>query len=139
MRCIHIQSKFGQMVVGHIISKHIDLQILCISGKLMLMLQAIRRGHSIDPSNPHFHTCLVRFLKRVQETKDINEVLKTVLDKEMKPIYITKNPTTLNQEYLMKYPRSMPAVFAGKFSLIYLKTFIAKCCKRQHFEVLMPE
>ena len=36
---------------------------LVVAGKLLLMLQALKRGHAIDPSNPHFHTCAVRFLK----------------------------------------------------------------------------
>ena len=27
------------------------------------MLQALKRGHAIDPSNPHFHMCAVLFLK----------------------------------------------------------------------------
>ncbi|XP_064636632.1 N-alpha-acetyltransferase 15, NatA auxiliary subunit-like [Lineus longissimus] len=88
-------------------------------GKLMLMFQAIRRGFSIDPTNPHFHTCLVRFLKKVQETKDMNDVLKTVLDKEMKQIYGAKGPTTLNQEYMAEFSKSMPATFAGA-KMMYL-------------------
>ena len=32
-------------------------------GKILLMLQALKRGHAIDPSNPHFHMCAVLFLK----------------------------------------------------------------------------
>ncbi len=35
-----------------------------ISDKLLLMLQSVKRAHSIDPSHPRLHECLIKIHKK---------------------------------------------------------------------------
>lgn len=104
--------------------KQIETHILAYDiysrkGKLLLMLQSIKRGHAIEPEHPQFHVCRVRFLKTVQDQSASDGVLGTVLKQEMKKIYGDVTPEKLNGEYMSKYSSSLPHLLAGA-KMMYL-------------------
>uniref|UniRef100_A0A3B5M2B5 N-alpha-acetyltransferase 15, NatA auxiliary subunit n=1 Tax=Xiphophorus couchianus TaxID=32473 RepID=A0A3B5M2B5_9TELE len=51
--------------------------------KYLLMLQSMKRAVAIEPSNPWLHQCLVRFFKKVSESADLAEAVRTVLKQEI--------------------------------------------------------
>ena len=77
-------------------------------GKVLLMLQSIKRGYSVDSTSAHLHTCLMRFYKYVEQNRSqYPETVQTVLQTEMKKIYNDKSPTLINEEFLLKNSNSL--------------------------------
>ena len=50
----------------------------------------------------------------VRDTTDLDPTVASVLAQEMKPIYGTLDPLSLNRQFLEKNTRSYPHIFAGK-------------------------
>ena len=57
---MHIRTFFGLGLFVCLIWWHY-LGFACVSGKLLLMLQSIKRGIAACPNDPKLHTCLVHF------------------------------------------------------------------------------
>ncbi|GFO47570.1 N-alpha-acetyltransferase 15, nata auxiliary subunit-like [Plakobranchus ocellatus] len=82
-------------------------------GKLLLMLQSIKRGVAADRSNPQFHICLIHFLQYVKEKNGLVEPTKTVIEQEMEKIYGGKTALQLNTDFLSRNADSLPHRLAG--------------------------
>ena len=53
-----------QMLAAKNIFTHVTAyQVYSRKGKLLLMMQAVKRGHQLQPTAPAMHECIVRFLK----------------------------------------------------------------------------
>ena len=52
----------------------------CVSGKLLLMLQSVKRGHAVDPHHPEMHECIVRFLKTGKEINQCSIIVKGLIE-----------------------------------------------------------
>ncbi len=80
------------------------------------MLQAVRRGHSINPNHPDIHQCLVKFLRYSREqlkNADLSEAVRTVVEKQMESLYGAQEPASLNNEFLKRNSESLPHLIAG--------------------------
>uniref|UniRef100_A0A3Q4HUQ5 N-alpha-acetyltransferase 15, NatA auxiliary subunit n=1 Tax=Neolamprologus brichardi TaxID=32507 RepID=A0A3Q4HUQ5_NEOBR len=82
--------------------------------KYLLMLQSVKRALAIDPDHPWLHQCLVRFFKGVSESKELPEVVRTVLKQEITRLFGDSNAKSFNQAYLTKHSSSIPHRLAGK-------------------------
>jgi len=106
-------------------SKRIETHLMAYEiysrkGKVLLMLQSIKRGYAIDPNNPHLHTCLVRFLKTVREATDLSGPLQTVIDKEIATLFGDKTPEQYNMDFLSRYPDTLTHHHAVGKMMYYL-------------------
>ncbi|CAH1778361.1 unnamed protein product [Owenia fusiformis] len=88
-------------------------EIYSRKGKILLMFQAIKRGHAIDSNDPRLHVCSVRFLQKVQASGELADAVKTVLEEGIKSIYGQHTPDTLNKEFLNRNTNSLMHQFAG--------------------------
>jgi tetratricopeptide (TPR) repeat protein len=103
-----------QMLTPKCISTHVNAyEIYSRKGKLLLMLQSIKRGVLADRANPRFHICIVHFLQYVQELGEVREPAKTVIDQEMKNIYQGKTALQLNEEFIAANKDSVEHRLAG--------------------------
>uniref|UniRef100_A0A674PLT5 N-alpha-acetyltransferase 15, NatA auxiliary subunit a n=1 Tax=Takifugu rubripes TaxID=31033 RepID=A0A674PLT5_TAKRU len=84
--------------------------------KYLLMLQSIKRAVAIEPSNPWLHQCLVRFFKRVSESADLADAVRTVLKQEISRLFGESNPQSYNKNFLSQHSNSIPHRLAGKYT-----------------------
>lgn len=95
-------------------------EIYSRKGKLLLMLQSIKRACRVDANNPQLHVCLVKFYLKVAESNEICEPIAEVLKQEMTHIYGDKDAKQLNQEFLNKNSNSLPHLLEGARMLCLL-------------------
>uniref|UniRef100_A0A3Q4I3J0 N-alpha-acetyltransferase 15, NatA auxiliary subunit n=1 Tax=Neolamprologus brichardi TaxID=32507 RepID=A0A3Q4I3J0_NEOBR len=103
----------------HLVKDKIDTHLLAFEiyfrkEKYLLMLQSVKRALAIDPDHPWLHQCLVRFFKGVSESKELPEVVRTVLKQEITRLFGDSNAKSFNQAYLTKHSSSIPHRLAGK-------------------------
>lgn len=94
-------------------------EIYSRKGKMLLMLQAIKRGSCIQHDNPRFHECKMKFLNLVNKRIENNPTLSTVLNRQLELIYKGKSPEQLNTEFLEKHSHSFPHLLSG-YRIMYL-------------------
>ncbi|CAI9732064.1 N-alpha-acetyltransferase 15, auxiliary subunit-like [Octopus vulgaris] len=102
-----------QLAQNRIETHLLAYEIFSRKGKLLLMLQSIKRGHKLDPNHYLLHVCKMRFLQIVKKKTQLPESIQTVLDQEMQLIYGNKDAKTLNEEFLSKNSKSMPHLASG--------------------------
>ncbi|CAG5134319.1 unnamed protein product [Candidula unifasciata] len=103
-----------QMLTPKCINTHVKAyEIYSRKGKLLLMLQSIKRGVLADRANPQFHICLIHFLQYVQEQGEIKGPAKTVITQEMTNIYQGKTALELNEEFIAANSESVEHRLAG--------------------------
>jgi len=97
-----------QTLTPNCVDTHIKAyEIYSRKGKLLLMLQSIKRGVLADRCNPKFHICLVHFLQYVKDKGELAEPAKTVINQEMKNIYNDRSAIELNEEFLKNNKESL--------------------------------
>lgn len=85
------------------------------------MLQSIKRAHSLDPSNPKLHSCLIRFYDVVNQSKNQRDpAVEQVIKQEVGVLFNDKDAKQLNKEFLEKYSNSLEAVLEGAKMSYYL-------------------
>ncbi|KAA8594466.1 hypothetical protein FQN60_011601, partial [Etheostoma spectabile] len=113
------------MPLKHLVKDKIDTQLLAFEiyfrkEKYLLMLQSVKRALAIDPDHPWLHQCLVRFFKGVSESKELPEVVRTVLKQEITRLFGDSNAMSFNQAYLNKHSNSIPHRLAAAKMMVYL-------------------
>lgn len=88
--------------------------------KYLLMLQSVKRAHSLDPDHPWLHQCLVRFFKGVSDNKDMPEAVQTVIKQEITKLFGESDPKTFNKNFLSKHVNSIPHRLAAARMMVYL-------------------
>ncbi|KAF4090563.1 hypothetical protein AMELA_G00054440 [Ameiurus melas] len=88
--------------------------------KFLLMLQSVKRAYTIDPDHPWLHQCLVRFFKRVSESKDVADPVRTVLKQEISRLFGDSNAKSFNQAFFSKHSNSIPHRLAAAKGMFYL-------------------
>jgi N-alpha-acetyltransferase 15/16, NatA auxiliary subunit len=106
-----------QMLSKGLIETHLlTFEVYYRKNKLLIMLQALKRAHAIDPNNAELHGCFVRFMKLLEkQLTSANEYVKIVITNEMKkdlPV-IGKKSSELNSEFIAKNKDSADAIIAG--------------------------
>lgn len=97
-----------QLLAKDYIQTHLmAFEIYYRKNKLLLMLQSLKRARAIEPNHPVLHSCLLRFKNVLQSTKDINEFVKAVIDKETGQLFNGKTITELNKVNLEKNSKSI--------------------------------
>lgn len=82
--------------------------------KILLMLQSIKRAHKVDPQHPRLHSCHFRFLQFCREHQDnFDRAVAEVIRLETKSLLSTKDPLTLNKEFLINQKDRLSAALEG--------------------------
>lgn len=90
-----------------------------VTGKILLMLQSIKRAHRLDANNPELHSCLVRFLKLTTNQQQLEGPVAEVIKRQTSEIFSITDPVQFNDEFLSKNKKSLPHLFqAGR--MMYL-------------------
>ncbi|XP_046854398.1 N-alpha-acetyltransferase 15, NatA auxiliary subunit-like [Xenia sp. Carnegie-2017] len=113
-----LQTFCGDNMETHVLA----FEIYYRKDKLLLMLQSLKRAVIVDPTHPKLHECLVKFSKKVSERKNIEAVIKEVINKETKPLYHGLELLDFNKEFLNKHKHSLPHQLAGAAMLYFLDT-----------------
>ncbi|XP_067663696.1 N-alpha-acetyltransferase 15, NatA auxiliary subunit-like [Haliotis asinina] len=87
-------------------------EIYSRKGKLLLMLQSIKRGFQTDPYDPQFHICKIRYLQLVKRS-ELSEPLQSVINQEVERVYEGKSANTLNDEFIARNSKSLEHLLAG--------------------------
>lgn len=84
-------------------------------GKLLLMLQSLKRARAIDANNPTLHNCIIRFYKALEAriaSKEIDESVKLVIDRERPKLFRGANSAAeLNESFLAANRASNDALY----------------------------
>lgn len=118
-----------QFLAGNRVETHVfAFRIYSRRGKLLLMLQSLKRGRLVDPNNPQLHECLMEFLETVKKQTQLPEIVQKVLSQEMLPLFGDKDAASLNLEFLDHFKNSLPHQVAGAKMLYHLDPLSqAKC------------
>ncbi|KAF0037930.1 hypothetical protein F2P81_010804 [Scophthalmus maximus] len=113
------------MPLKHLVKDKIDTHLLAFEiyfrkEKYLLMLQSVKGALAIDPDHPWLHQCLVRFFKGVSDSKELPEVVRTVLKQEITRLFGDSNAKSFNQAYLTKHSYSVPHRLAAAKMMVYL-------------------
>uniref|UniRef100_A0A3Q4HUI6 N-alpha-acetyltransferase 15, NatA auxiliary subunit n=1 Tax=Neolamprologus brichardi TaxID=32507 RepID=A0A3Q4HUI6_NEOBR len=111
-KLVKVSGRHVNIVFVPVSASHVYCVLL--SEKYLLMLQSVKRALAIDPDHPWLHQCLVRFFKGVSESKELPEVVRTVLKQEITRLFGDSNAKSFNQAYLTKHSSSIPHRLAGK-------------------------
>lgn len=114
-----------QLLAKDCIETHLlAFEIYYRKNKLLLMLQSIKRAQAIDANNAQLHSCIVRFAKElktaISQNAELNEHVKTVLERETTKIFNGKSAETLNQSILEKFGKSYEHVLNVAKAMIEL-------------------
>ncbi|XP_013092787.2 N-alpha-acetyltransferase 15, NatA auxiliary subunit-like [Biomphalaria glabrata] len=112
-QAIHFLKPLQMLTPKCIVTHVMAYEIYSRKGKLLLMLQSIKRGVLADRNNPQFHICLIHFLQYVKDKGEISEPAKSVINLEMKNIYQGKTALQLNEEFLAANSDSLEHRLAG--------------------------
>uniref|UniRef100_A0A1L8DWR9 Putative acetyltransferase n=1 Tax=Nyssomyia neivai TaxID=330878 RepID=A0A1L8DWR9_9DIPT len=82
-------------------------------GKLLLMLQSLKRAQKIDGNDPALHSAIIRFRNVLDATTDIQANVKTVLDRGTECLFQGKTAIELNTAFLVTNATSLRHVFEG--------------------------
>ncbi|XP_044747657.1 N-alpha-acetyltransferase 15, NatA auxiliary subunit [Coccinella septempunctata] len=89
--------------------------------KVLLMLQSLKRCFRLDPENPKFHSCLIRFHKVCTENKSSwDPAVIEVVEKETKEFFGDKNAKVLNADFLQRHSNSLEAALEGASMMYFL-------------------
>ncbi|XP_038056250.1 N-alpha-acetyltransferase 15, NatA auxiliary subunit-like isoform X2 [Patiria miniata] len=88
--------------------------------KLLLMLQAVKRGHVVDASNAALHECLVKLAIKVNERGDLAEPVQTVLSGELERLLGGKQLKAFNQDFIDAHQHSLEHRTIGAKCLFHL-------------------
>lgn len=104
-----LQSFAADRLETHLLAFEIYIR----KGKLLLMLQSVKRAVALDPNHPMVHSCLIRFYHAVSKARGLVDAVSVVLNKEMATLYLNKNALQLNQEFLASHSKSLPHLLEG--------------------------
>ncbi|EDO40471.1 predicted protein, partial [Nematostella vectensis] len=95
-------------------------EVFSRKGKLLLMLQSIKRAHRLDSMHPKLHECIVRFVKKVSEAKGLTSPVSVVIERELKAIVQVEEITAYNRKHIEKYRDSILHRLAGGRMMYHL-------------------
>ncbi|XP_058466641.1 N-alpha-acetyltransferase 16, NatA auxiliary subunit [Malaya genurostris] len=107
-----------QMLAKENIETHLmAFEIYSRRGKLLLMLQSLKRARAIDATNSTLHNCTIRFFKILEKriaTGEIDESVKLVIERERAQLFRgTKTAAELNDNYLTMTRCNADALYEG--------------------------
>ncbi|XP_034241191.1 N-alpha-acetyltransferase 16, NatA auxiliary subunit [Thrips palmi] len=100
-------------------SKNIETHLMAFEiyyrkGKLLLMLQSIKRAFNLEPNNCELHTCLVRFVELVSSKLDTLEApVADVIKQAMEPITRGRSAKQMNEDFLKENSNNLAALIQG--------------------------
>uniref|UniRef100_A0A8C7XE66 N-alpha-acetyltransferase 15, NatA auxiliary subunit n=1 Tax=Oryzias sinensis TaxID=183150 RepID=A0A8C7XE66_9TELE len=107
------------MPLKQLVKEKIDTHLLAFEiyfrkEKYLLMLQSLKRALAINPDHPWLHHLVLT------STKDLPEVVRTVLKQEITRLFGDSNAKSFNQAYLAKHSNSIPHRLAAAKMMVYL-------------------
>lgn len=108
-------------------SKNIETHLMAFEiyyrkGKLLLMLQSIKRAYRLEPGNSDLHTCLVRFVELVSAKLDtLDAPVTDVIKQAIEPITLGRSAKQMNEDFLKMNGNSLPALLQGARMMYFLE------------------
>lgn len=112
-----------QMLANDRIETHLmAFEVYFRKGKVLLMLQSIKRARKLDLNNSMLHTCIIRFLKFISDNKvEWDPAVDSVLKSELKAHFNNEQDATkLNHQFLETYGDRLESVLEGGKMSYYL-------------------
>lgn len=100
-------------------SKNIETHLMAFEiyyrkGKVLLMLQSIKRAYRLEPNNCELHTCLVRFVELVSSKLGTLEApVVDVINQVMEPITRGRSAKQMNEDFLKENSNNLAALLQG--------------------------
>lgn len=82
-------------------------EVFSRKSKRLLMLQSVKRAHTIDPNHPTLHEHLVKLAVKVSESTDMKESISAVFERELKTLLGSKDMKQFNADFLEENSRSL--------------------------------
>lgn len=95
-------------------------EVFSRKGKLLLMLQSVKRAHAIDANHPKLHEHLVKLAVKVSESKHMKEPVAIVIERELKTLLDGNDIKQFNADFLEKHSHSLLHRFSGSKMLCLL-------------------
>lgn len=108
-------------------SKNIETHLMAFEiyyrkGKLLLMLQSIKRAHRLEPNNSELHTCIVRFVELVStKLSSLEEPVTAVIKQAIEPMTLGRTAKQINEDFLKQNANSLPALLQGARMMHHLE------------------
>lgn len=107
-KAIEFLKPLQQLAKERIETHLLAFELYSRKGKILLMIQSIKRARAIDAEHPEVHRCLTRLMQALPTlTKDLNAQVKTVVDKAIQELIGPKSVKQLNDEFIAKYNSSI--------------------------------
>jgi len=105
-----------QLAAKRMETHFMSFKIYFRKGKLLLMLQSLKRGYAIDKDCPQLHEFRMSFLQLVRERKSqLSEVVERVIEQGLKDIFPDgcTDASQLNETFLKQHADSLSHVLSG--------------------------
>lgn len=107
-KAIEFLKPLQQLAKGHVETHLLAFEVYYRKGKILLMIQSIKRARGVDNEHPGVHRCLIRLMQVLPTlTKDMNVHVKAVVDKAIQELVGTKSVKQLNDEFIAKNSSSI--------------------------------
>ena len=103
------------LLVGNSINTHLmAFEVYIRKGKVLLMLQAIKKATAIDASNKKLHSCLVRFLQHIEKHRqDLSDTILKVVESSMPDLIKNTTASKLNDNFLASNTADLHSLLVG--------------------------
>ncbi|XP_071786525.1 N-alpha-acetyltransferase 15, NatA auxiliary subunit-like [Asterias amurensis] len=119
-QAIHFLKPLQTLAKNRIQTHLLAFEIYLRKDKLLLMLQAVKRGHSLEPTNAVLHECLVKLALKVNERADIAAPVQTVLSGELERLLQGKDLKQFNEDFISAHQMSQEHRIIGAKCLFHL-------------------
>lgn len=120
-RAIDFLRPLQQLAKDCIRTHLLAFEIYYRKNKLLLMLQSIKRAHSIDPTSAQLHACIIKFHRSLLKADAvIDPSVRAVIDKETARLFNNQSAVALNEAFLAKHSDSAAHILQAGRSMYEL-------------------
>ncbi|XP_055588118.1 N-alpha-acetyltransferase 15, NatA auxiliary subunit [Uranotaenia lowii] len=114
-KAIEFLRPLQQLAKDNIETHLMAFEIYSRRGKLLLMLQSLKRARVIDASNATLHSCIIRFYQILEAriaNNEIDESVKLVIDREREKMFAgAKSASQLNDNFLAAHRGNLEVLY----------------------------
>ncbi len=119
-QAIHFLKPLQTLAKNRIQTHLLAFEIYLRKDKLLLMLQAVKRGHALEPTNAALHECLIKLALKVNERANIAAPVQTVLSSELERLLQGKDLKQFNEDFITANQHSQEHRIIGAKCLFHL-------------------
>ncbi|XP_070553999.1 N-alpha-acetyltransferase 15, NatA auxiliary subunit-like [Ptychodera flava] len=119
-QALHFLKPLQSFASGKIETHFLAFDIYSRKGKLLLMLQSIKRAQSIDANHPYLQYCLCELSRRADKEPNLPEAVSTVIRQELKKLLGDKDMKQYNDDFISRNSNSLGHLIEGARGLYIL-------------------